>query len=132
MLDLTVPADPSVLQGIRRSLRGVARDLGINPDKSEELQVAVGEAMSNAIEHAYDSDPGTIHLQVRRDDARLVVEVEDRGRWRPRRPGRQGYGLRLMRTLMDGMSVDTTATGTTIRLTLTLENGFADRPSRKY
>ena len=123
MLDLNVRADPAILHDIRRSVRDLAHELGIPPERAEELQVAVGEAMSNAIEHAYPSVPGMIRLRARRDGTVLVVEVEDHGHWRPPRSERLGYGLRLMRTLMDSMSVNTTANGTIVRLTLALANG---------
>ena len=129
MLDLSVRAEPAVLHEIRRTVRGLADQLGIDRERAQDLQVAVGEALSNAIAHAYLSGPGMIHLRARRHGAVLVVEVEDHGRWRTRRFNSRGYGLRLMRTLMDSVSVNTTANGTTVRLTLALPNGPRGRRS---
>ena len=85
--------------------------------------MAVGEALSNAIAHAYASTPGLIHLRARCTRTDLVVEVEDHGRWQPPRLGRKGYGLRLMRALMDHVRVNTSAGGTTVTLRLALRNG---------
>lgn len=120
-LDLTVPADPQVLQHIRRALRRLAHDVGLGQDRSEGLVVAVGEAVGNAIEHAYGGAGGTIHLRARREEAALVVEVEDHGRWkRPVSAQDRGRGLELMRTLVDHMNLNGTPQGTTVRLTMAL------------
>jgi anti-sigma regulatory factor (Ser/Thr protein kinase) len=118
-LDLSVPADPHVLQHIRRALRRLALDLELDQEQSEGLLVAVGEAVSNAIEHAYLGSGGTIFLRARREGPTLVIEIEDRGRWR-RSGGRRGHGLELMRALTDSIHVNATAAGTTVRLTLGL------------
>jgi len=92
--------------------------------RSEALVVAVGEAVSNAIEHAYLAAPGTIHVRARRSGAVLVVEVRDHGRWRQEAAGeRRGHGLELMRAFADGVNIETTARGTTVRLTLALPGG---------
>jgi len=115
------PADPHVLQHIRRALRRLAQDLGLDQERSEGLLVAVGEAASNAIEHAYLGSRGTIFLRARREGPMLVVEIEDRGRWR-RSGDRHGHGLELMRALTDSVHVDATTAGTTVRLTLSLPN----------
>ncbi len=123
-LDLTVPANPSVLRPIRQSLRRLANDLGLDRERSEGLVVAVGEAVSNAIEHAYLAAPGTIHVRARRSGAVLVVEVRDHGRWRQEAAGeRPGHGLELMRAFADGVNIETTARGTTVSLTLALPGG---------
>lgn len=121
VLDLNVPADPHVLQHIRRTLRRLAQDLDLDQERSDGLLVAVGEAVSNAIEHAYLGSVGTITLRARREGPMLLIEIEDRGRWR-RPGGRRGHGLELMRALTDSVHVDATAAGTTVRLTLVLPN----------
>lgn len=123
-LDLTVPADPSVLRPIRQSLRRLATDLGLDQERCEALIVAVGEAVSNAIEHAYLAAPGSIHLRARRRGVVLVVEVRDHGRWRQVAAGeRRGHGLELMRGFADEVKIRTSARGTTVRLTLALPRG---------
>jgi len=120
-LDLTVPADPRVLRSIRQSLRRLASDIGLDAERSEALVVAAGEAVSNAIEHAYLEARGRIHLRARRVGTVLVVEVQDHGRWRQgAAEEHRGHGLQLMRAFMDGVDIETTAVGTTVRLTLSL------------
>lgn len=120
-LDLTVPADPRVLRPIRQSLRRLASDIGLDRERSDALVVAAGEAVSNAIEHAYPEARGPIHLRARRDGGVLVVEVRDHGQWRRTATGgHRGHGLQLMRAFMDGVDIEATAVGTTVRLTLSL------------
>jgi anti-sigma regulatory factor (Ser/Thr protein kinase) len=120
-LDLSVPADPHVLRDIRRALRGLAHNLALDQERAESLLVAVGEAVSNSMEHAYPGSRGTVFLRAHRDGPSLVVEIEDRGRWRrPSAARRPGYGLELMRALMDSVNVDSTENGTTVRLALSL------------
>jgi anti-sigma regulatory factor (Ser/Thr protein kinase) len=120
-LELSVPTDPYVLQHVRQALRGLAHNLALDQERAESLLVAVGEALSNSMEHAYPGSRGTVFLRARRDGPSLLVEIEDRGRWRrPSAARRQGYGLELMRALMDGVTVDTTENGTTVRLALSL------------
>lgn len=124
-LELSVPADPYVLQHVRGALRGLARNFALDQERAGSLFVAVGEAVSNSIQHAYPGSRGTIVLRARRDGPRLVIEIEDRGRWRaPVAARRQGYGLVLMRALMDSVTIDTTETGTTVRLTLVLSKAL--------
>ena len=49
----------------------------------------------------------------------IEITVRDFGRWRPSRPGASGgRGLSLMKNLMDDVSIDSTTTGTTVRLSL--------------
>jgi len=123
LLDLSLRADPAALHEVRRSVVGLTDQLGIHGERAQELQMAVGEALSNAIAHAYASTPGLIRLRAQCTRTDLVVEVEDHGRWQPRRLGRKGYGLRLMRALMDHVRVNSTAGGTTVTLRLALRNG---------
>jgi anti-sigma regulatory factor (Ser/Thr protein kinase) len=84
--------------------------------------LAVGEAVANAIEHAYrDACAGLIRLEVTREGSQLVFTVEDFGRWRPflRREDR-GRGFALMHAFMDGVQIHSTHESTRIVLTTRL------------
>jgi anti-sigma regulatory factor (Ser/Thr protein kinase) len=74
---------------------------------------AAGEACANAIEHAYGPDGGWIHLTGIRDDGTIQVAVRDGGTWRERRT-RRGFGLTLMRRLMDSVEFDRSSSGTSV------------------
>jgi len=118
--DLTVSAEPSVLPLVRQALKRLTNAFGLTEDRAFALQVAVGEAVNNVIEHAYGTAAGTLRVRTRRQEDSLVVEVEDHGRWRPERAEGRGYGIPLMRTLVDSVEVDSTPSGTLVRLAVSL------------
>jgi serine/threonine-protein kinase RsbW/stage II sporulation protein AB (anti-sigma F factor) len=72
------------------------------------VRLAVGEACSNAVVHAYGTGPaGTIRLRAEAGADGLVVEVADSGqglRPRPDSPG-MGLGLPLMAKLTRAIDV---------------------------
>jgi anti-anti-sigma factor len=120
-LDLTVPAEPDSLAVIRHALQHVVRGLALDEQRAFALTIAVGEAVNNVIEHAYVIAAGQVSVQARRDGTMLRVEVADRGRWRPVRPQSEGgRGLIVMRALVDAVDVESTDTGTTVRLAVFL------------
>jgi len=120
LFDLTVRAIPASARDIRRAVRGLASGLRLSPEQSAGLEVAVGEAMNNAIEHAYEAGPGLIQARAHRDGENLAVEIRDYGHWRPPRDEGRGHGLTLMRALVDCVDVDSTERGTIVRLILSL------------
>jgi anti-anti-sigma factor len=120
-LDLTVPAEPASLPIIRHALQHVIRGLTLDEQRAFALTVAVGEAVNNVIEHAYVVAAGSVAVRAWRDGSVLRVEVADQGRWRPAREQTTGgRGLIVMHALVDAVDVETTATGTTVRLAMEL------------
>jgi anti-sigma regulatory factor (Ser/Thr protein kinase) len=119
---LTVPAAPPSLPRVRQALRQLLRALGVGDDRGMALQVAVGEALNNAIEHAYGTTSGTVHVRATHDGRVLVVEVADNGRWRPPRTEGRGHGLSLMRGLVDAVEIDSQPSGTIVRLSIALSS----------
>lgn len=116
-IDVTLPAEVTSLAHTRRMLERLAQDLGFDEARTAAMQVAVGEAATNAIQHAYGAMPGTVRLRARTEGRFLQVEVEDAGRWRPARAGAGGvHGLELMRALADAVDIASTEHGTTVRL----------------
>jgi anti-sigma regulatory factor (Ser/Thr protein kinase) len=80
--------------------------------------VALGEAVANAIEHAYrGGKPGVIRLALERHPKLLSMIVEDFGHWRPfiRRDDR-GRGIELMHAFMDSVQILSTRQSTKIVL----------------
>ena len=77
-------ADPVHLPHIRSQTRNWLAPLALDQDTERDLVLAVNEAVSNAIEHAYTA-PGPTHLvQISFWTGRhhLYLEVADHGRWR--------------------------------------------------
>lgn len=125
---LTVPARPGQLPGLRRALREWMALAGVGDADAASVQIAVGEATTNAVEHAYASgETGLVRLTARLgQDGVLSVQVIDSGRWRQPEPdtvtgcGRRGRGFALMRSTMDEVDVLRGGSGTTVRMHLDL------------
>lgn len=122
-LAMTMPADPALLTTTRKQLYTWLGDLGWPEESADDVVLAVSEAVSNAIEHAYPGrDRGSVHLSaevaVARDGARVVVDVADHGYWRPAAadPYRH-HGIKVMSDLMDRLELRSGPSGTTVTLT---------------
>ncbi|MHB8730422.1 MAG: SpoIIE family protein phosphatase [bacterium] len=115
--DVSLPAEPSSLARVRPALRRLAGHAGLDADLTVALLVASGEAMANAVLHAYPAGRGVIDVRARRDAGGIRVEVEDHGRWRESRRDR-GHGLSVMRRLADECEIETGSGGTVVRLTI--------------
>ncbi len=119
-LALTLPAEPASLRHVRQAVGQLTQALRLDLDQAFRIQVALGEAVNNTVEHAYGAGSGKFHLHVWRETNVLNAEVSDDGRWRPERAEGQGHGLGIMRTLADAAQVDKRPGGTTVRLTWSL------------
>ena len=113
-LQLDVPATCECLSVVHEATRRTALAEGFDPAAAEEIAVAVGEAMTNVVEHAYRGEPGhLVRLRYLPQPHSLRIELEHRGKppdslptgvdlghlARERRRG--GLGVHLMRRLMD-------------------------------
>ena len=133
-LRTSMPARPGQLSTLRQQLQDWMDGAGVGEQDAVSVQIAVGEAASNVVEHAYPpGQDGELQLSVSLSpQGDLSAEVSDRGSWRP--PGEEnqlrGRGLPLMRACMDSMDLSRvdpagsetggtgtgTGTGTTVRL----------------
>jgi anti-sigma regulatory factor (Ser/Thr protein kinase) len=101
-VELDSAADITVSRGRLRAW--LANDL--SPDGVDDVLLAVGEAIDNALEHGMPPISVRMSWQAERE---LVVEVHDAGRWTIVDDASQrGYGMPIMTKLMDAVSVDTT------------------------
>lgn len=93
-------------------------ELVIDAERRFGVLVALGEAIANAIEHAYrGGNPGLIRLAIERRPKVLVLTVEDFGRWRPFiRCEERGRGFELMHAFMDSVQIFSTRQSTKIVL----------------
>lgn len=111
-------SEPRHLARVREWLRGELTRHNVERWEQIGLLVAVGEICSNSIKHAYAGVGGKpIHVSVRGNPDRLVIEVRDFGRkfdpdaYRP--PDLEvlpesGFGLYLARQFVDEFSFDVT------------------------
>ena len=115
-LDLTFPAVPASLAQIRAALRQWLRRVGADDTAVHDVLVAVGEATSNAIEHAYGPAGGTIAVRAELDGADVLVRIADNGQWREPRGHGRGRGTHIMQLTTDEFRVERGATGTNVSL----------------
>jgi anti-sigma regulatory factor (Ser/Thr protein kinase) len=113
-LRLRLRADPKVLAEIRHLLRRWLRHQGANDSQTLEITLAVSEACTNAIEHAYSPAPAEFSLTATAGDGLLTFIVSDAGRWRAPRGHDRGRGLTIIRAAMDDVEVSASETGTEI------------------
>jgi anti-sigma regulatory factor (Ser/Thr protein kinase) len=82
-------------------------------EQTGDVLLACGEAVDNALEHG--RPPIDVEL-CWLDGGELAIEVHDGGPWTITGERRdRGFGMPIMTSLMDAVSVDTTK-GTTVRL----------------
>jgi anti-sigma regulatory factor (Ser/Thr protein kinase) len=119
------PARAAELRRIRRGIAHWAGRQRLPDDVVDDLQLAVGEAVANGVEHAYRSvdDTDTVPIVEVELELRLggmcpgvAVTVADHGRWRPApvRAGYRGRGLALIEQLTRGLTVSTSGQGTRV------------------
>ncbi len=104
-----------------RTFAGVCRrgstSEGLGDGEVAEIVLAVGEACNNAVEHAYAERPGDLLVKAVDDAGTLRITVEDRGMWRPETTSElRGRGITIMQTLMDAVTIESTAHGTRVLL----------------
>jgi anti-sigma regulatory factor (Ser/Thr protein kinase) len=100
VLDRSYPALASQIPAIRRAVEGAARDLGADDDILLQINLAVSEAATNAVQHAYRdraaSARDVVRVVVREGYGdSLVVHVHDCGMGLVPRPDSPGLGLGL-------------------------------------
>ena len=97
----TIPTAEAV-RHLRWWIEELCDDVGATPPQRADVALAVSEALTNVVMHAYVGRPsGPMRIRTENGDGRLVVEVEDDGiGLRPRldSPG-AGLGLALIGTL---------------------------------
>jgi serine/threonine-protein kinase RsbW len=78
---LTIPAKPEYITLGRLALMGIAR-LRPEPLRQEvlgDLKLALTEACTNSVRHAYASGEGIVEILYELHDDKLVIEVVDEG-----------------------------------------------------
>jgi anti-sigma regulatory factor (Ser/Thr protein kinase) len=104
---LTVPARPENVAVIRHVLGALADALALPPALIDDVRLAVTEACTNVVRHAYESE-GTIDVVVRPRGDTLEVVVADEGRGLGPSPDTAGpgLGLPLIAALTDTLEIE--------------------------
>ena len=124
-LQQTLPAVPESVPALRGALMEFARRAGAAPPVLEQIRLAVSEAVTNVVIHAYVGapEPGPVRVAAHVEDATVEVVVADEGRGMVPRldsPG-LGLGLALIAHAADNLDVhDGDPAGTQLRMTFAL------------
>jgi serine/threonine-protein kinase RsbW len=127
--ELTLPARPENVAVVRHAFGGLAEAIDLADQTMADIKLAVTEACTNVVVHAYPNGDGPIIVTADLDSGAhlLTVVVADEGRGivpRPDSPG-LGLGLPLIATLADSLELDSPVDGRTeVRMTFSL-NGQA-------
>jgi serine/threonine-protein kinase RsbW len=77
---LTIPARAEYITLCRLALTGIARFRQLSDELLADLKLALTEAASNSVRHAYgDKDAGVVDISYQLFSDRLVIEVTDEG-----------------------------------------------------
>jgi serine/threonine-protein kinase RsbW len=76
---LTIPAKPEYITLSRLALSGLARVRALPEETLADLKLALTEACSNSVRHAYEDGEGHVAISFELRDDRLIVEVADDG-----------------------------------------------------
>jgi serine/threonine-protein kinase RsbW len=111
---LTIPAKAEYIGLCRLALAGLLRVRPISDETLADLKLALTEACSNSVRHAYrDGRPGRVEIVYRLREDALVIEVIDEGEGfvlrDPAADGQEidesGLGLAIIRSLTDDMEL---------------------------
>jgi anti-sigma regulatory factor (Ser/Thr protein kinase) len=130
----SLPSEPGNERLALSRVAGAVADRGLSADQMERLKTAVAEATMNAIEHGNRNQPEVpVEIEVRGDDGQVVVEISDSGGDQADQAGAEepdlalkldglqrprGWGLFLIRNMVDEMDVASEGVRHTVRLTM--------------
>jgi serine/threonine-protein kinase RsbW len=76
---LVIPAKPEYIGLGRLALTGLSRLRPLSDEVLGDLKLALTEACTNSVRHAYDGSEGVVEIVYELHDDQLVVEVTDTG-----------------------------------------------------
>jgi serine phosphatase RsbU (regulator of sigma subunit)/anti-sigma regulatory factor (Ser/Thr protein kinase) len=137
----TIPSEQGNERGASERVAEAVTSLGLEPARLERLKTAVSEAVMNAIEHGNQSNPEVpVEIGIRRQASELLVRITDEGGEREipeaetpdleaKLEGLQkprGWGLFLIKNMVDDIRVTTDGIHHTVELVMRLEGGDDD------
>jgi serine/threonine-protein kinase RsbW len=111
---LTIPAKAEYISLSRLALTGISRLRPLSEETLGDLKLALTEACTNSVRHAYDDGEGVVEILYELHSDRLVVEVTDTGEGFDPDAGREleadelaegGLGIAIIRALADEFEI---------------------------
>ena len=136
--NLTIPSSTRYLGEVRRFVETHTTAAGFNEESIEQFKVAVDEACTNVIKHAYSGNESCeLDIRVIVEIDRCTVCIRDEGRaFRPQEYSEPdifqfakdrhagGFGVHIMRQMMDHVEYSTQGSVNEVRLTKYMADHF--------
>jgi serine/threonine-protein kinase RsbW len=132
---LTMPARPEGVGVVRQALAGMADALDFEASVLADMKMAVTEACTNVVVHAYEVESGVLEVEMSATEDGLTVVVRDHGSGIQPRPAQSeppalGLGLPLIAALSDAFELRGSAgRGTEVRMTFSYNR--SDDPAER-
>ena len=117
-LKLSLPARSENLKTVRHAVSDFAASLGVAEETLADLRLAVNEACSNVVRHAYEGQEGEMEIEARPIGSCLLVTVHDHGRGLagPSNDPGTGLGLQVASAVSGSFAMQQNEPGTEVRL----------------
>jgi serine/threonine-protein kinase RsbW len=120
---LTIPAKAEYVSLCRLALTGLARVQPFEDETLADLKLAITEAASNSVRHAYSDGGGVVEVLYRLHGDRLEVEVVDTGAGFDPEPrdgngdelSEGGLGIAIIRAIADEFELSSDGRGSRLR-----------------
>jgi serine/threonine-protein kinase RsbW len=115
---LRIPAKAEYIALARLALTGLTDLAALSPEVVADLKLALTEAVSNSVRHAYDESGGFVEVAYELTGHSLAIEVLDDGAgFDPERPpalegdelSEGGLGIAIIRTIADDFEIESEA-----------------------
>jgi serine/threonine-protein kinase RsbW len=120
---LTIPAKAEYITLGRLALTGLSRLRPLEDETLADLKLALTEACSNSVRHAYSGDEGLVEILFELHPDRMVIEVmDDGGGFDPAEERDEGalseggLGIAIIRAVADELEIGTGRSGQGSRL----------------
>lgn len=130
IFSISIDASTSHLAEVRNFVGEHSQKIGLSKDQIDEIRLAVDEAYTNIIKHAYKRENGKpVTIEFGYDDSQIWVTLTDRGesfdpsqynepdlQKRIKNKQRGGMGVFLIRKLMDSVHYSRSGKQNTIKM----------------
>lgn len=129
-VDLALPMVPEMEIEASKTATEMAESIRMSPDRIDEVRMAVVEACINALEHSHAGDREvymTLQVLGEKDPEKLRIMVHDNGvgfspdvleeptiEGKLKAVRKRGWGLKIIKGLMDEVEIRSGAEGTTV------------------
>ena len=121
---LTFPAKPEYITLGRLALTGLSRLRPLSEETLGDLKLALTEACTNSVRHAYPDGTGVVEIVYELQPDRLVIEVADEGAGfepgdrgaDPESLSEGGLGIAIIRAIADEVEIGSRPSGKGSRL----------------